>query len=180
MMCRKVHTLSVLVDEPLVGMQTKYNGIIVLGCISTCVFLGFVFRPYARPDPKLVDPALAALQEPIKAIRTVYYLDGGSYGIRIIDRTGSQLDLCVPAPLGDKDDQYRRVFVGAMHYTDKGAKEVANPHNTKLRLEELMRSSPGSDRRRDVALAYLSGRWSDFWRVIRRSFIFKTYHEEDA
>lgn len=144
------------------------------------VFLAFVFRPYEKPSSEKVDPALAALQEPIKNVYTIYYMDGGSYGIGIVDRNGTRLDLCVPAPLGEDDDQYQRVFTGAMHYTEKGAVEVENPYDTKLKLEELMRSGPGFDRRRDVAVAYFSGRWRDFWRVIVRSYILHSYEEEAA
>jgi hypothetical protein len=146
----------------------------VLG-VSLAIFSAWVFRPYAKPDTSLIDARLRSLQEPFQEVAVVIFLDGGTYGIRIVDQTGKQIDFSLPAPLGEKDDQYERLFVGALHYTSEGATEIDNAHHTKLRLAEILRSEPGVTIQRDAATAFLSGRWRDFWRVIRNRWIFHRY-----
>ena len=159
-------------------MRRRLKRIAGIAGVTCALFLMWVFRPYARPDASLVDPSLDGLREPFKEVLIAYYLDGGSYGIRLVDQAGKTLDLCVPAPLGEEGDQYQRVFVGALHYTEEGSREVTKPHHTKLRLADILRSHPGLDRDRDVALASISGRWRDFWRVIRRIYLFKSYERQ--
>ena len=152
-------------------MKKKFSTVALLvgwiAALSCVLFLVFVFRPYAKPDTSLVDPSLAGLREPFKEVLTYFYKDGGSIGIHIVDQTGTKLELFLPARAGIEDNQYLRVFVGA--------REVTNPHHTKLRLLEILRSHPGFDQERDASLAFISGRWSDYWRVIRRIYLFRSY-----
>jgi hypothetical protein len=156
-------------------MIKKLKNLSALAGVVLALFLVWVFRPYEKPNMDEVIPELKEMEEPFKSILSSYYLDGGTVGILLVDSNDRILLLSLPAPAGEEDDQYKRLFIGAMHYSEEGAREVQEPHATKVRLAEILRANPEPDREIDIALAYATGRWSDFWRLIRRIYITKPY-----
>jgi len=134
----------------------------------------WLFRPYEKADPDLVISELRDLEEPFQAVHTAYYLDGGSIGIWIIDNEGTELKMCLPAPLGE-EDPYKRLFIGQLHYSEEGAREIMNSRDTILRVQEILRKNKNLNKFADIALAHSSGRLSDYLRIIRRAHITRVY-----
>jgi len=126
--------------------------------------LGWIFRPYEKPDGSKLVPELQDLREPL-LVRTAYWADGGSLGILIQDSEKKQVKFCIPNSFGGEKDEYQRLFVGASHYSMEGAVEAEDANHSKLRLLELMRKIPKKDVDRDRVIATISGRWRD-WIVL--------------
>lgn len=128
----------------------------------------WIYRPYESYDSEQVIPEIRNLAFPLKSVKSSYFLDGGSLGIGIIDAKDSEILLCLPATMGAPGDRYQRLFIGAGHYTSDGATEVTNPHHSKLRLLEILRSAPSINLYRDGVIATMSGRLRDRFKLLYR------------
>jgi hypothetical protein len=89
--------------------------------VSTILFVsaGFVawFWPNAGYDMNRVHPVIRELQEPFREVLALYYLDGGSIRILIVDATGRELSLVFPVDSEVLDDgritaTYSTMFIG--------------------------------------------------------------------
>ena len=150
------------------------RGLVPLGVIAL-VSLIWVFRPYSSPDLGAVSKELSELSEPYQSVDTAYYLDGGSVGIRVVDADGLEAVFCMRADLSDGGRRYERLYYGALHYSEESPSEIPQSLDTVLRLLEIMRSTDGVDRERDIAVASVSGRWSDFSKIFWRKFVSREY-----
>jgi len=139
------------------------------------LLLAWIFRPYGQTDVSQVDPRVRAIEEPCQKVEVYFFGDGGSIGIKIVDRAGKILNLCLPAPMDEPTFQFKKLFLGALYYSEKGAEEVSPPQHTRRRLAAILRSMSEIDGDIDVAVYRLSGRWRDLWRYIRREHIFDVY-----
>ena len=124
-----------------------------------------VFRPYPVPDRSRVEPRLLALREPYRKVEAASYLDGGSVGVRITDAEGRVEEFAIPNRF-DKADDYRRVFVGALHADRPGAVEVAHGLATKHAIVLVLFRYSHGDPEVDFARAVLSRRATDFVKVL--------------
>jgi len=156
-------------------MMCKVKGIALgLGVMFTFSVL-WVFRPYEKTDPRMVDLRLRALEEPYQKMESGCFGDGGSIGLRIVDRTGKTLAFCLPAPMDKPSFSYKKLFIGSIYYTEPGSSEVLNAHHTRLRLAELLRAQSRVDANSDILVYRLSGRWRDSLRYLIREYIFRVY-----
>ena len=67
--------------------------------VSLLIVIGlmlWLFWPGPAYDPERVHPRLRALQQPYQSVKAVYYMDGGSIGIEIVDRGGSREQFALP------------------------------------------------------------------------------------
>ena len=135
-------------------MKTKIKiGAFVLA-ISIVGCLVWVYRPYAKPDLRGVDPRVRDLQEPLKSVRVSYFLDGGSISLQLVDARGTNLLLAVP--VWDGVREYGTIFLDT-RYPDTNAPgvKVVDSQNTALHLQHLLRDQPGIDTMRDVAVEHV-------------------------
>jgi hypothetical protein len=147
---------------------------IALG-VLTFSFVLWVFRPYERADPRMVESSLRALEAPFQEVAATSFGDGGSMGLRIVDRNGKTLDFCLPAPMDEPSLRFNKLFMGSRYYTEPGSSEVPNAHHTKLRLAEILRSQTKADGDNDLFVYRLSGRWRDLLRYAIREYVYKVY-----
>lgn len=156
------------------NMRTcKIAGVVLGG--GLVFFVLWVFRPYERADPRMVEPNLRALEAPYQKVVTTSIGDGGSMGLRIVDCNGKVLDFCLPAPMDEPTLRYNKLFMGSTYYTEPGSSEVPNAHHTKLRLAETIRSQTKPDPENDVFVYRLTGRWRDLWVHMMREDVFQVY-----
>lgn len=147
---------------------------IALGVLTFSSVL-WVFRSYERADPRMVESSLKALEAPYQEVVATSFGDGGSMGLRIVDRNGKTLDFCLPAPMDEPSLRFNKLFMGSTYYTEPGSSEVPNAHHTKLRLAEILRSQTKADGDNDLFVYRLSGRWRDALRYYMRENVFKVY-----
>lgn len=127
--------------------------------------LGIVFAYSPGYDLMRVHPRLRALQPPYRSIETVFYSDGGSIGITLIDCNGRIEQFASPAYLGDPDP-HSKLFVGTLHAMHPGAIEITDPGQTRLMLIHILQQYPRRVTRDDFALMQLSRRPIDISRCL--------------
>ena len=134
-------------------------------CSSAHIFAAFFFLR-ASPDYDIsrVDARLRALQQPYRSVTTVYYLDGGSIGIAIVDRDGRREAFALPCDDLSDTNSYNKVFVGAAHANWAGATRIAEPEHTKRMLVCVLRDYPNRTPWDDYCLMQLRRRPVDFAR----------------
>jgi len=123
------------------------------------------FQPLPGYNTERVHPRLLALHQPYQRVTTYYFTDGGSVGIKIVDRDGVQEQFAIPSHLGEADC-YTRVYVGAIYDRKPGAVEVENPLDTKRMLVCILAAWPNRTAFDDGCLADLSRRPIDFAHVL--------------
>jgi len=132
--------------------------------VSLVIVIGlmlWLFWPGPAYDPERVHPRLRALQQPYQSVKAVYYMDGGSIGIEIVDRGSSREQFALPHHLGDTN-RYTKVFVGALYDRKHGAEEISDPEHTKRMLIEILRKTPNRHAWADFCLMSLRHRPIDF------------------
>lgn len=149
---------------------------VALGVLTFSSVL-WVFRPYERADPRMVESSLKALEAPYKEVETISFGDGGSMGLRIVDRNGKTLEFCLPAPMDEPSLRFNKLFMGSIYYTEPGSSEVQNAYHTKLRLAEILRSQTKADGGNDLFVYRLSGRWRDSLRYFIREYVHHIYED---
>ena len=90
-----------------------------------------------RYDLTRVDPQLRSLTMPFQSVNLVNWSDG-SIGMRILDRSGHQLRLALPASSPSGKFTYRQLFVNAERSDDPGAVEVAFSDDTRRLLRGIL------------------------------------------
>jgi hypothetical protein len=145
--------------------------------IFSLLSCAWVFRPDHKPNMTEVIPELSGMKEPFKRIHSVYYLDGGTVGIQLIDQQDNEISFSLPAPLGG-NDRYKELFKGALHYNEEGSQEISNPQETKARLAQILRSNPNFNQETDIALASMTGRLRDYLKIFYRLHITNSYENE--
>jgi len=144
-------------------MRTK---VVTICCLVVIPVLAFwFFRPAPGYDIQRVDSKLRALQRPYQSVKTEYYMDGGSIGIKIIDRDGRMEQFAIPSHLG-APDRYTKVFVGAMHDRTQGAVEIIKPEHTKRMLICILQNYPNRTAWDNFTLMVLRRRPVDFGRCL--------------
>lgn len=138
--------------------------------ISVVVAVGLgllLWRPNAY-DRSQVHPAVRDLPRPFQKVNAEYYLDGGSVGLEITDRTGHITRLAIPVGGGPGDSRrYHRLFLGALHARNSNAVEVAFSKDTRRYLTEILQKE-ASGINRDMALICLRGSFRDYFEVFGR------------
>jgi len=138
----------------------------MLTAVGLVVAVGMALSwPGPRYDTKLVDDRLRSLETPYRTVKAVQYLDGGSVGMEIVDRTGKKEQFAIPAHLGETN-RYVRVFVGALHDRKAGAVEIAQPEHTKRMLFCILRDAPYRTPYEDACLMELRRYPADILRVL--------------
>jgi hypothetical protein len=134
--------------------------VLLLALVAIVLFL----RATPEYDINRVDARLRALRHPYRSVETVYYLDGGSIGIAIVDRDGHSEAFALPCDDVADSNSYDKVFVGAAHTSFRGAKELAEPKHTKRMLICVLRDYPQRTPWDDYCLMKLRGHPADFAR----------------
>ena len=133
------------------------------GVVAGALFV--IFQPGPSYDLPKVDPRLSGLRAPYQKVKTYYWADGGSIGIKIVDRDGRQEQFAIRAKLGDTNP-YTRVYVGALNDRLPGAVEVGEPEHTRRMLTRILSDYPNRTPWDDANLAHLRGYPKDrvrFW-----------------
>jgi hypothetical protein len=142
------------------GTVIKLLAVLAIVVVTT---LGvWSYWPAKSFDLSRVCPQLLSLQKPYQSIKTVYFLDGGSIGIEIVDRNNMREQFALPIHL----DGYKRVFVGGLHDRQEGAIEIADPEATKHMLIGILRDCPMRNAQDDACLMHLRRRPIDIVRVL--------------
>src|SRR5260221_9101537 len=85
-----------------------------------------------------VDPSVRKLQEPFQLVWTDFWLDGGSVGIRIVDRDSRTVEFTLPVFIDSpRPPRYDRLFVGDVHFSTNVV-EVPHPEETKRMLADIV------------------------------------------
>jgi hypothetical protein len=146
-------------------MKLRYKATLLVGAAVLGGGLFVVFQLGPTYDSQKVHPRLRTLQQPYKTVKTYYFMDGGSIGIRIIDRDGHQEDFAILALLG-QPNPYTRVLVGGLHYRVPGAVELSEPEHTRRMLICILRDYPNRTPWDDANLASLRGYLKDDIKVL--------------
>lgn len=119
-----------------------------------------------------VHPSVRELERPYQSVWTDFYLDGGSIGIRIVDRNSRTVELVFPVSIDSpRPLRYGRLFVGSVSPDDTNKLEVAHPEDTKRMLVEIVERYAPANQSRDVTLIELRGAPKDYVRAfVRRVF----------
>lgn len=96
-----------------------------------------IFQNGPSYDLRKVHPRLSSLRQPYRKVETCFWTDGGSIGIKILDRDGHEEQFAIRAKLGDPTP-YTRVFVGALNDTFPAAVEVSDPEHTRWMLIRIL------------------------------------------
>jgi len=120
------------------------------------------FWPSPAPDRSHVDPALLGLVPPFTTFKTLYYQDGGSIGVRLVDSRGKAQAFALPV---ESDHTYPRLFVGAIHTIKPGAVEIPFSRDTRRLLVSWIETHRSSADSSDLALLYLRGSPRDYARL---------------
>ena len=143
-------------------MKKKASIAAALVVAVVCVWF---FWPLPGYKIERVHPRLRVLKTPYQSVTTAYYMDGGSIGIKIVDRDGVMEQFAIPAHLGEPD-RHTRVYVGVMYDRKPGAIEIENPMDTKRMLVSILAANPNRTPNDDFVLALLGCRPMDFAHVL--------------
>lgn len=155
----------------------KRKQLLISTTVIVILSVGYIFRPYKKPNLTLVCPELLALAEPIKDVKLYAFGDGGSIGLTLIDSLDQSLNLCIPAPLDEPTYEYKKIFIGAVYYTDKNTTEVINPKHTKIKLAEILRKMPDEDGDLAWVIYLLSRRLKDLIPLLKNKPSTQASHE---
>ncbi len=126
------------------------------------VSIAWLYRPYPSIDSSQVAPEIRALSQPYREVVVSYFLDGGTLGVAITDSGGEELLCSIAAP------DYDKLYLGAMHFSEKGAVSVADPEDSILQVLEIVRGHHEPMHQNDLAIAGVTKRVRDYARVIWR------------
>jgi hypothetical protein len=76
-------------------------------------------------DLNNVNPSLRALQRPYQSVIVDYYLDGGSIGLFITDKTGKSASFGLRVTTENDKDVYKTLFIGDPRKTNNPGTNVA-------------------------------------------------------
>lgn len=143
--------------------------IVSLIVISVVAVFVIIFK---RPsyDLEKVHVDLRNLKEPFLSVDCMYFLDGGSIGMAVVDCDGKELKLAIPVDDNwERGDDYKRLFIGAAHKSDKRAAEVEFSEDTRIFISETARKYATSGEARDhflIALGTIGDRISAVVRKV--------------
>ncbi len=137
--------------------------IILLALISIGVASLWLW-PSPRYDLSRVHPSLRDLDAPYQSVFTSYFSDGGSIGVRIVDRDGRLTAFALPIGAGT-GHTYPKLFVGAAHASDTNAVEIPFTEDTRRMLISVIDAHRSAADSSDLALAYLRGMPRDHARI---------------
>jgi hypothetical protein len=63
----------------------------------------------------------------------------------------------------------REVYVGDF-WKNENLVKIKSPEDTLIRLQEILRNTPGISKRADMAVYRMSGRWRDLLKILWREF----------
>jgi hypothetical protein len=118
-------------------MKLRKKLLLLVGAIAVGGVVFVVFQPGPTYDIRKVHPRLANLRQPYRSVKTYYWADGGSIGIRIVDQGGNQEQFAIRAKLGESD-RYARVYAGALNDSLPGAVEIGEPEHTRRMLTRIL------------------------------------------
>ena len=142
--------------------RTKILLVIAAGVLG---ILFWLFYPSPSYDLSRVEPRLRALQAPYQNMKALYYLDGGSVGIEIVDQFGTREQFSFPVFLGGTNN-YSKVYVGTLHVSKPGAVLVSDSEQTKRMLIAILADLPTRSVEEDVCLTVLRRRPTDYLRCM--------------
>jgi hypothetical protein len=145
-------------------LRRRYKLMLLLGAVVFAAVLYIAFQSGPSYDPDGVDPRLSTLQQPYRQVKTYHWMDGGTIGIKIVDRDGRQELFAIRNKLGDSDP-YTRVFAGALNDSLPNAIEVCDPEHTRRMLTRVLSDYPDRTPWDDVNLAALRGFPKDWVRA---------------
>jgi hypothetical protein len=137
-------------------VKRRYKVAILLGTAVLGCGLFVAFQPGLSYDIQKVHPRLRALREPFQTVKSYYFMDGGSIGIKIVDGDGREERFAVLSLLGEPNP-YTRVLVGGIHRREQGAVEVSDPEDTRRMLIRILSDYPNRTPWDDANLAFLRG-----------------------
>ena len=136
---------------------------IIIACgVSIAILVAIWFGSSPAPDRRRVDPALLSLVPPFTTFATLYYMDGGSIGVRLVDSRGQAQSFALPV---DNDHTYPRLFVGATHTNNSGAVEIPFGIDTRRMPISWIEANRTSNDSSDLALLHLRGSSRDYARI---------------
>jgi len=133
---------------------------LVLGVLAV-VALAWLFKPSPHFNREHLDAELPAISEPLRMVRVLWYLDGGSISVELV-RTNNETTTCfIPAPL-KKQGGYSSVFIGTdLTGRDKG-RELAFPEDHRAYLITLIDKYAPRDEMKVQVLVSLRGYPRDY------------------
>lgn len=146
-------------------MKLRYKLVFLLGAVVVAGVLFMILQSGPSYDLHKVHPRLASLQQPYRKVKAYYWADGGSIGIKIIDRDGRQEQFALRAKLGETD-RYTRVFVGSLNDSLPGAVEIDEPEHTRRMLTRVLSDYPSRTPWDDANLMSLRGYPKDYVRFL--------------
>lgn len=145
--------------------------------ISFALFLTFtiawIFRPYTKANPELIDASLKSLTQPYKNIETFFYLDGGSIGVKITGKNNQVFEACfysTDKTIQPGKNKYNGLSIGSLHYSEEKA-VFCDSIDTKLKLMEILREKSSRKLYDDACIARVSERWSDYINIFWKRYI---------
>lgn len=141
------------------------------------IFLGllWIYRPYPSYDESRIAPELSSLREPFQHVEGIFFMDGGSVGVQIIDADGVDQRFAIPHWTLSSSGNPQQLYIGALHANREGAREIEYTEETRIRLAEILRNAEGHDRFRDVTIGHLSVHWRDYATILIRRFVTRVY-----
>ena len=137
------------------ALRSKVLSVVVAILAGVGVWCFWPRGVYSRPR---VHPSIRNLQEPYQSVSTDFYLDGGSVGIRIVDRDNRIVELALPVFFDSpQPPRYDRLFVGSFAHRGTGDLEVLNPQDTKWMLADIVDRYVPSGIQHDAAVIALRG-----------------------
>lgn len=118
--------------------RRKWRWIVSIILFVLVIVLCVVFMSRERIDLERVHPEIASLKEPLRSLTVDYYLDGGSIGISLTDRNGTNLMVAIPA--GEGPHEYLGVYLGT-NVIDLATRKLSAPTN----LPGVIRIDPSKD-----------------------------------
>lgn len=149
-------------------MRRRSKILIALPGTILIAIVTWLYRPYARPDTNRVHSRIQQLHLPLQELQVRRYCTCGNFAIQLVDAQGTKLELAVPvSPNGQR---YRAIYLDTTDYHDTNAPvaKIADPTDSALRLQSLLREATPPDKWRDIALYTWSGRGRDKLRFLFR------------
>ena len=144
--------------------------LVIFATVSAVLVAVALLWPTAGYELERVHPRLRELAVPYQSVKTIYFLDGGSIGIRITDRDLRQLELALPVS-SERGRSYPQLFIGAMPSRMTNAVEVTFSDDTRRMLVSLLeqQGTPGDDSA--IALVSLRGAPRDHARLYGQTVV---------
>jgi hypothetical protein len=151
------------------GSPVRKRLFIAVVVIVTGAAASWFFWPGSMYSRSRVHPSVRNLQEPYRMVWTDFLLDGGSVGIKIVDRDNRAVELALPVFFDSpRPPRYDRLFVGSFHFNKTNSVEVPYPEPTKRMLADIIDRYVQSGIQHDAAVIALRGAPKDYVRAYLR------------